>query len=553
MANKRVFTSTGRRTPDADTVNTAGGKAYKSDSKQALAQIAATNCFNGTYYVSAEANLEIAKQAALALKNDPEFLAKAAIYSRSKAYMKDMPAFIMVVLADADTKLFRKVFPFVIDNGKMLRNFVHIARSGVIGRTFNLSAGAFRKAIQKWFAGRNGKALLKASIGNDPSMRDILRMARPKPVDNEQAAMFAYLKGTEFDNDSQSYKTYDKEGNVRYEQPFSNLPQIVKEYEEFKKTLKGAVPKVDFRLLDSLGMTDEQWTEIARNAPWMMTRMNLNTFARHGVFANDEVASLIAERLRNPEEIAKARAFPYQFMMAWMATDSNDSIPFAVRDALRDAMETAINNVPELPGKVYIAVDTSGSMGCAVTGFRRGSTSNVRCVDVAALFAASVLRKNPDAEVLPFDTRVHATARLNARDTVMTNASYLAKFGGGGTNCSAALAHLNKENAKGSAVIYVSDYESWVDSGWGFAYGRGTGLLSEWKKFKSRNKKAKLICIDLTPRDNSQVKEHEDILQVGGFSDQVFEVITSFIEHGHSKNYWVSEIENINVDEVTVE
>jgi 60 kDa SS-A/Ro ribonucleoprotein len=60
----------------------------------------------------------------------------------------------------------------------------------------------------------------------------------------------------------------------------------------------------------------------------------------------------------------------------------------------------------------------------------------VQCVDVAALVAASVLRKNQSATVLPFEQAV-VPVDLNSRDSVMTNAGRLASIGGGGTNCSA--------------------------------------------------------------------------------------------------------------------
>ena len=55
--------------------------------------------------------------------------------------------------------------------------------------------------------------------------------------------------------------------------------------------------------------------------------------------------------------------------------------------------------------------------------------------------------------------------RFNPRDSIMTNAKTLASFGGGGTNCSAALEYVNRKAGKGDLVIYVSDNESWVDSG----------------------------------------------------------------------------------------
>lgn len=103
----------------------------------------------------------------------------------------------------------------------------------------------------------------------------------------------------------------------------------------------------------------------------------------------------------------------------------------------------ACGNVPELPGPVVIGLDTSGSMGSPVTGNRgRGVTSKMRCVDVAALFAAAILRRNPDSIVIPFDKAAYE-ARLDPQDTILSLAERLAKYGGGGTDCSLPLVQAN--------------------------------------------------------------------------------------------------------------
>src|SRR5204862_8305510 len=104
-------------------------------------------------------------------------------------------------------------------------------------------------------------------------------------------------------------------------------------------------------------------------------------------------------------------------------------------------------------GHVYVCPDVSGSMSSPVTGHRKGATTAVRCIDVAALVAAAVLRKNPHVEVLPFECDV-VKVNLNSRDSVMTNAAKLASVGGG-TNCSAPLALLNRRKAKGDLVIFI--------------------------------------------------------------------------------------------------
>ena len=213
-----------------------------------------------------------------------------------------------------------------------------------------------------------------------------------------------------------------------------------------------------------------------------------------------------------------------------------------VREALQDAMEIAIANVPAVAGNVVVCPDVSGSMKSPVTGYRKGATSTVRCIDVAALVAAAVLRANRTARVLPFEGDVVQVA-LNPRDTVMTNAEKLAAIGGGGTNCSAPLARLNAERAKVDLVVFVSDNQSWMDA----RAADRTGLMTEWTKLKARNPRARLVCIDIQPYGTTQAVEREDILNVGGFSDAVFEVVAAFAEGKAGPAHWLAEIEKIEV------
>ncbi len=254
---------------------------------------------------------------------------------------------------------------------------------------------------------------------------------------------------------------------------------------------------------------------------------------------------LIAERLRDPVKVAKARVFPYQLMVAYTMAAANSNIPQIVCNALQDAMELATANVPEFPGKVYVFPDISGSMHSAVTGYRRGATTAVRCIDVAALVAATVLRKNPSAEVIPFESKV-VELRLSPRDSVMTNAEKLSKLPCGGTNCSAPLEFLNRRRAKGALVIYISDNESWIDAPqYGSFGGSATETMKEWANFRQRNPEARMVCIDIQPYGTVQAKERDDILNVGGFSDQVFDVIAEFARGQLNADHWIGVIESM--------
>ncbi|MEI9894005.1 MAG: TROVE domain-containing protein [Chthoniobacter sp.] len=269
--------------------------------------------------------------------------------------------------------------------------------------------------------------------------------------------------------------------------------------------------------------------------------MNLNTFARHGVFDDKALVRQIASRLRDPHKVRRARCFPYQLLTAFHSADK--AVPASVRDALQDAMEVAIENVPSIAGRALVCPDVSGSMRSPVTGQRTGATTATRCIDVAALVAAAVLRKNPDADVLAFSDHV-VPCDLNARDSVMTNAQKLASLPSGGTNCSAPLHHLNSKRVTGDLVIFVSDNMSWVDSQGG---GHSTATMQEWEKFRARNPRARLVCLDVQPYGSTQAVEREDILNIGGFSDGVFEIIAAFAAGELNANHWVGLIEKIDL------
>lgn len=392
-------------------------------------------------------------------------------------------------------------------------------RSGATGRK---SLGSLpKRLIQVWLASLSDEQVLAASVGNDPSLADIIRMVHPIPEDARRAALYGYIIGRD--------------------RPVSELPSIVQSYERFKEGESLQVPDVPFQMLASLPLSSGDWTEIARNAPWQTARMNLNTFARHGVFADEKTSAMIAERLRNERAIRRSGVLPYQLMVACLSCD--EGVPAIVREALQDAMEVAIENVPVIEGKVHVFPDVSGSMCYPVTGYRRGSTGKVRCIDVAALMAAALVRKNPGARVIPFEDKV-VNIQLNPRDSVVTNAAKLARIGGGGTNCSATLARLNKEKAGGDLAVYISDNQSWVDAG----SKRGTATMREWREFRKRNPGARLVCIDIQPLPDTQAYDGTDILNIGGFSDNVFTVIAAFARGELTSDHWADVIDQVNLN-----
>ena len=68
-------------------------------------------------------------------------------------------------------------------------------------------------------------------------------------------------------------------------------------------------------------------------------------------------------------------------------------------------------------------------------------------------------------------------------------------------------------------------------------------MMAEWEKLKNRNPKARLVCIDLTPNTTTQAPDRKDILNIGGFSDTVFDLIAAFAAGADGSDHWIREIE----------
>ena len=393
MANRTLFSSTKSKLPRTDAWNEAGGRAYRLTPKHALAQLAATGCFNGTYYAAAESQLDTLRSL-VGQVDDNVFLAKLAVYARERAFMKDMPAALLVVLSTRDTELTHRVFDRVVDNGRVLRTVFQMVRSGQFGRK-GLSS-SLRRAFQRWLNEASVGKLLSASIGHDPSLRDVLRLARPTPKDNQRRALFGWLTGKEVAKWAPATE--------------ADLPEQVRALEAYRQAESAEAQveilgdlRVRWDLLADAAKGPDVWKAIALQMGPQALRMNLNTLVRHEVFGpaaksgwtvgrviaqalglkstadGGDLAEYVARRIADADEIRRSRQFPYQFLAAYL--NAGQDVPQKIKAALHRAAEIACGNVPELPGPVVIGLDVSGSMGDAghrVAGSRCDEQDAVR-------------------------------------------------------------------------------------------------------------------------------------------------------------------------------
>jgi 60 kDa SS-A/Ro ribonucleoprotein len=531
--NRKLFSSRNnlqRRTPATDTRNNAGGVAYSLSNQAALAQYAVTGTFQDTFYVGAKDHLKKVEQLAQGCPSD--FIAKLAVYSRQHGRMKDMPAYLLAVLASRnETAIVKKVFPLVCNNSKVLFAFTRIIRSGAVGRT---SFGtAIKRLIQDWITGRHPKSLYLASVGHsDPSMADVIKMVHPRPQTDEQSAMFKYLLGRDCDT--------------------SLLPADIQTFEQLKRGQTAEIPDIPFRALTNCDLSTAQWKQIALNMPWNTLRQNLNMLARRGVYDDRGLVRNLAVKLADEEEVVANNAFPFELLATWKATKGQ--VPIELTNAIQEALEVSTRNVPSLPGDTLVAVDVSGSMcGSPVTG-NGGKPSIVTVVECAALIACSILRNNKTAMLVGFDSagsgRWHRRSRasvtlmdglygmehLNPFDSVMTNVEKM-NFNGGGTDCSLPFRFLLHKRQHVDNIIILSDYESWAaPARWGS--GNAAATCNAWKEYSRKHRNTKLACVDLQPQDTNQVPDDSGrVVNIGGFSDTIWKPIGDFFARDANTNF----------------
>lgn len=519
MANKNLFTSKpGKIVPETNTINDAGGKAYLFPPKHQLAQFVFTGCLTDTYYAKSEDQLT--KIIDLCNTLSPEFIAKVAVAGREAGYMKDTPALLLAVLcARGEIKLVSSIFNRVIDNGKMLRNFVQIVRSGATGRK---SFGtAIKKLIQNWLTEKGPEGVF-CITGNDPSIIDILKMVHPKPTNDMVSNAYSYILGKKFN--------------------FDLLPDKLKAWELFKKDQTNPLPNIPWEMISSYpDLSKENWVNLANRMSFTQTRMNLNSLKKHGVFDFKAGIDAVCKSLSKiPQGV-----LPYQLLTTYRNIDND--IPTAVKIGIQNALDASVNNIPDYGRNLYLFLDTSSSMMSPVTGDRGSATTATSCFDVAKMFAIALYKKNPTTtKIVQFSSVTQYENNLNPHDSIVTNCENI-QFLGGATDCSLPMKELLQQIKQDGytsehppVIIYLSDNESWIEQRLSV---RGTYTMNYFRQLQKLVPGVKLVCVDLCPNATSQAQNEDDILNVGGFSDFVFTIINNFIQYGKKGSWFVDKIE----------
>lgn len=237
------------------------------------------------------------------------------------------------------------------------------------------------RAFLKWDSGSRGFRFA-----------DVLDLAHPSPLAAWQGDLFSYIL-----DDRHSRGTVPNPETLptlarraAFPELMANRPEILLDPDELRRAgftweaaLSMAGDKVDRAKL---------WEALIPSMGYMALLRNLRNFDQAGV--PDEVAEQVCARLADPAQVARSRQFPMRFLSAYNAAPS-----LRWGHALDKALTASLANVPALPGRTLVLVDTSSSMN---ETFSKDGT--LRRWDAAAVFSIAVGARCEYADVVSFSS-----------------------------------------------------------------------------------------------------------------------------------------------------
>lgn len=272
------------------------------------------------------------------------------------------------------------------------------------------------------------------------------------------------------------------------------------------------------------------WSAMAPQLPYFALLRNLRNLDGAGI--RRELAQQLGARLGNAEQVHKSGIFPFQFLTAYLNTHNDRwAAP------LSDAAEASVANIPVLPGRTLVLIDTSGSMEALMAdakaprrGGARSDAIRPTRVQAAALFGAAWALANPDnTDVFLFgnSAKVHEVPRGGSLLRVTKDIQRRIGVAGHGTE----IARSIRESYNGhDRVIVFTDEQT---------FGRGMFSSHRTTVDNSVPDNIPLYSFNLTGYAGSMLPlGKRNRVQLGGLTDKVFGAIPSYEKGGRADWPW---------------
>lgn len=414
-----------------------GGAGYARDTKSELFLLAVSNMVGeDTFYETAgkrdDRYTQLVHAATIA---DPEWTARFLKWLRSEANMRSASLvgaaeFAKARLDAGENGMSRQVVDSVLQRADEPGEFLAYWTSTHGRKIPKPVKRGVADAVQRLYNERN---LLKYdSDARGFRFGDVLDLTHPSPSAEWQGDLFQHAIDRRHGRDNEIPASLETL-HVRAE--LMAWP-VEKRRDLFKR------PELDSAqsVLRQAGMTWESlagwlqgpmdaraWEAVIPSMGYMALLRNLRNFEQAGV--SDEVAKTVADKLANPDEVAKSRQFPMRFLSAFKANEHSLRWGWPLEQALTHSLR----NVPILAGRTLVLVDLSASMWDRMSG-----RSELERWEAAAIFGVALAKRAEHADLVRFGN-ASEVVKLQSNESVLRAVRTHFRNSMGGTATAAAV------------------------------------------------------------------------------------------------------------------
>lgn len=443
------------------TENLAGGEAFVQSPKLELVSILLTSFVQDQFYRSEKSTTKRLIDLMGDMK-DKKFVAKAAIYARTKYGMRSVSHIVAaelgrMVQGEEWTKRFFNKIVYRPDD--MLEIAAYFLQANNKRDLKDPMKKGFAQALTRFDAYQLAKY---RGEGKFKSLVDLVNMTHPQSTEALAKLIRGELRSTQ-----------------TWETKLTQAGQTAKD-----ETQKAA-------------LKEKAWVDLigSRKLGYFALLKNLRNIMEQA----PEVVPQALQMLLDRHLIKSSLVLPFRFVTA---IEEIEKVPSsgAVLRALSQALDIAIDNVPRFDGKTLVALDISGSM--------MGKTQ-----EIAGVFAAVLLKAN-DADLMRFDDSASYKS-VNTADSTLSIARAISASDGG-TDLNSVFRQAAIAKRPYDRIIVLSDMQSWI------SYRTPGKVLEQYQI--ATGSKPHIFSFDLAGHGTLQFPESR-VYCLAGFSEKAFDVM----------------------------
>lgn len=481
--------------------NYEGAKAYTMSQEMELYAAVATAGLSDNFYESSDVRLKRIQN--LISKNNPEFVAKLAVYARNEMYMRSIPMVLAVELAKSNSgnSLVKQTVKGVVkraDEITELLAYYQVANNRTGTKKLNKLSKQVQKGLSEVFNNFDEYQFAKYNRAAEIKLKDVLFLVHPKAKDEQQQVLFNKIAK---DALMVPY-TWETEisaiGQVKFETAHAKAAVLKQKWEA---------------LIDS------------EKVGYMALLRNLRNILEAKVSAKH--MAKVCNYLANENAVAKSKQLPFRFLAAYREIKVlHSEYVSMVLNALEDAVAASVKNLQgfDATTSVLIACDVSGSMQKAIS-----PKSKVLMFDIG-LMLGMLMQSKCQRVITGMFGDTWKVINMPSKAVLSNVNEYYNREGevGYATNAYKVLDDLCNRKVVVDKVMVFTDCQLW-DS-----YNHGASTEKSWLAYKKIAPQAKLYLFDLTGYGTTPLSTlKNDVNLIAGWSDKVFEVLHA-IESGEN-------------------